>query len=81
MTAGNPPSDRQHLNEDWIRTRRWDIRYGNGNPVTTLDGLAEVLGIDRHEAAHRILTQPFGKAAPQELLDEARQEPGGDPAS
>ncbi|MEV8095259.1 hypothetical protein [Kitasatospora sp. NPDC085879] len=81
MTTGTPPSDQQQLSEDWIRSRRWDIRYANGNPVTTLDGLAEVLGIDRREAARRVLTQPFGKAAPQELLDEANQEPAADPAS
>ncbi|MFI6447793.1 hypothetical protein [Kitasatospora sp. NPDC050543] len=81
MSTGTPPSDRQQLNEDWIRSRRWDIRYANGNPVTTLDGLAEVLGIDRREAARRVLTQPFGKAAPQELLGEAHQEPAADPSS
>lgn len=77
MSTGTPPSDRQHVNEDWIRSRSWDIRYSNGNPVTTLDGLAEVLGIDRQDAARRVLTQPFGKAAPQQLLDEAAQENSG----
>ncbi len=74
MTTGTPPTDQQHLNEDWLRSRRWDIRYPNGKPVTTLDGLAQVLGITRQEAARRILTQPFGKAAPQQLRDEAAQE-------
>ncbi|MFD7450404.1 hypothetical protein [Kitasatospora sp. NPDC059827] len=77
MTTGTP-SNRQHLNEDWLRSRRWDIRYPNGEPVTTLDGLAQVLRVDRQEAARRVLTQPFGKAAPQQLRDEAEQENGGD---
>ncbi|MGX4733149.1 hypothetical protein [Kitasatospora griseola] len=71
MTTGTPPTDRQHLNEDWLRTRRWDIRYPNGKPVDTLDGLAQVLGITRQEAARRVLTQPFGKAAPSALRQEA----------
>ncbi|MFJ4189462.1 hypothetical protein [Kitasatospora sp. NPDC089509] len=70
MTTGTP-SDRQQLNEDWLRSRRWDIRYANGEPVTTLDGLAQVLRIDRQEAARRVLAQPFGKAAPEGLLEEA----------
>ncbi|WP_327074409.1 hypothetical protein OG196_31700 [Kitasatospora purpeofusca] len=74
MTTGTPPNDRQHRNEDWLRSRSWDIRYANGNLVTTLDGLAEVLRIDRMEAARRVLTQPFGQAAPQQLRDEAAQE-------
>ncbi|MFB8235560.1 hypothetical protein ACFC58_03320 [Kitasatospora purpeofusca] len=79
MTTGNPPNDQQHRNEDWLRGRRWDIRYASGEPVTTLDGLAAVLRIDREEAAHRVLTQPFGQAAPQDLLDEARQESADEP--
>ncbi|QKW22264.1 hypothetical protein HUT16_27185 [Kitasatospora sp. NA04385] len=74
MTTGTPPNDRQHLNEDWLRTRRWDVRYPNGEPVDTLDSLAQVLGITRQEAARRVLTQPFGKAAPQQLRDEAEQQ-------
>ncbi|MFJ6773368.1 hypothetical protein ACIQOV_20855 [Kitasatospora sp. NPDC091257] len=71
MTTGTPPSDRQQLNEDWLRSRRWDIRYPNGEPVTTLDGLAQVLRVSRQEAARRVLTQPFGKAAPTGLQREA----------
>ncbi|MFJ8473768.1 hypothetical protein [Kitasatospora sp. NPDC094011] len=58
MTAGTPPSDRQQLNEDWLHSQRWDIRHPNGEPVTTLDGLAQVLRIDRQEAARRVPTQP-----------------------
>ncbi|MFF4819816.1 hypothetical protein ACFY2K_35165 [Kitasatospora sp. NPDC001309] len=77
MTTGTP-SDRQQLNEDWLRSRRWDIRFANGEPVTTLDGLAQVLRVSRQEAASRVLTQPFGKAAPQQLRVEAEQENGGD---
>ncbi|MEV7926149.1 hypothetical protein [Kitasatospora sp. NPDC088779] len=71
MTTGTPPSDRQQLNEDWLRSRRWDIRYANGEPVTTLDGLAQVLRVSREEAARRVLTQPFGKAASDSLRREA----------
>ncbi|MFJ7279371.1 hypothetical protein [Kitasatospora sp. NPDC098663] len=80
MTTGTPPSDRQQLNEDWLRSRRWDIRHPNGEPVTTLDGLAQVLRVSRQEAARRVLTQPFGKAAPQQLRDEAAQQGDGNPA-
>ncbi|WP_371517708.1 hypothetical protein [Kitasatospora sp. NBC_01300] len=77
MTTGTP-SDRQQLNEDWLRSRRWDIRYPNGEPVTTLDGLAQVLRVSRQEAARRILTQPFGKAAPAGLRQEAESLPAED---
>ncbi len=71
MSTGTPPSDRQQLNEDWLRSRRWDIRYANGEPVTTLDGLAQVLRVSRQEAARRVRAQPFGKAAPASLQREA----------
>ncbi|MBO1418017.1 hypothetical protein, partial [Streptomyces sp. FH025] len=62
----------QQLNEDWLRSRSWDIRYPNGEPVTTLDGLAQVLRVPREEAANRLLSQPFGRAAPEGLLEEAK---------
>ncbi|MFJ8043837.1 hypothetical protein ACIRBX_25375 [Kitasatospora sp. NPDC096147] len=74
MTTGTPPSDQQQANEDWLRGRSWDVRYPNGDPVTTLAGLADVLGVGPQEAARRLLSQPFGKAAPRALLDEAREE-------
>ncbi|MFB7126175.1 hypothetical protein [Kitasatospora sp. NPDC056273] len=80
MTTGTP-SDRQQLNEDWLRSRRWDIRYPNGEPVTTLDGLAQVLRVDRQEAARRVLAQPFGKAAPASLRQEAESLPGAERSS
>ena len=62
------------LNEDWLRTVRWDVRDASGQVVTTLDALAKVLGTERAEAAQQLSELPAASAAPQELVDEAQAE-------
>jgi hypothetical protein len=79
------------MNEDWLRTMSWDVRLPDGSPAASLTEVAYALGIDRAEAANRILTQPFGVAAPpaikteaQDLQDAAAKgspDPGADPAA
>jgi hypothetical protein len=70
----------QMLNEDWAKLPAWDVTGPDGEPVTTLDALAEVLGVeDRHAAASELLASPASVSAPAELLAEARAEVNPDP--
>jgi hypothetical protein len=60
------------LNEDWLRSMSWDVRLPDGALAATLTEVAYALAVDRAEAARRILSQPFGKAAPDEIRTEAQ---------
>lgn len=88
--SGAPPAGPEptadNENEDWIRTASWDVRFPDGTPVDTLDGLATVLGTDRDTAAQRVLDLPFGEAAPEAIKTEAQAvrdgtAPGGEPGA
>lgn len=61
-------------NEDWLRTVTWDVTNPDGTFVGTLGELADALQVDRATAAAKVLTLPFGKAAPPELLADAMSE-------
>lgn len=76
--------DNANLNEDWLRTMSWDVRYPNGTLVEDLDGLALVLDLTREQAADMVLDEPMGKAAPATVVQEAKdvragKKPGGEP--
>ena len=68
-----------NLNEDWLRTMSWDIRLPNGSLCMTLNDVAYALGVDKHTAARRILTLPFGEAAPAAVTIEAQSLIDADP--
>jgi hypothetical protein len=77
--AGAPPSrltptQQATGNDDWPKETSWDVTDASGTPVTTLDALAEVLGVDRATAAGALLDSPLGTAAPPELQAEAAEE-------
>lgn len=63
-------------NEDWIKTIAWDVRGPDGQPVTTLADLAEVLGVDEDEAAQQLLDSPAVQSAPEALRTEAQDRVG-----
>jgi hypothetical protein len=65
-----PSLDDSPGNADWLRAS-WDVRGVDGEPVTSLKGLADVMGVDERQAAEQLLAQPFGKAAPAVLRSEA----------
>jgi len=63
------------LNEDWTKLPTWDVTDAAGQPVTTLDALVQVLGMENRAAAAReLLASPAMAAAPAELLAEAEAE-------
>ena len=71
MPTAPSTAQRATENEDWTKVASWDVRHPDGRPVETLDGLAEVLGVDPDEAAQQLVTLPFGQAAPDALYQEA----------
>ena len=62
------------LNEDWSKVTTWDVTDATGALVTTLAGLAEVLDLERADAAQELLASPSRVAAPAELVAEAEAE-------
>lgn len=61
--------------EDWPK-RSWDFWYHSGAPINKLEDLAEVLGMDEPSTVDFLLSNEFGKAAPPELIEEARARAG-----
>lgn len=57
--------------EDWTKTT-WDFNYDDGSPVDDLDDLSLMTNRDKTELARDLLRLPFGKAAPQRLIEEAQ---------
>lgn len=58
--------------EDWPK-QSWDFWNGDGTPVSTLADLEAVTGQSADSLAIDLLRLPFGKAAPRELIQEARR--------
>jgi N12 class adenine-specific DNA methylase len=75
-TSGPTPADVR--NEDWLRTRSWDVRDWNAKPVTTLPVLAKRLGVDEDGAKEWLRTMPAGEAAPKSLRRDAGLKGGGE---
>lgn len=78
-TPGSPQAsltatDQATLNDDWTKVAAWDVTDASGQQVTTLDGLAAVLGTDRTTAATMLLSSPMAASAPPELTAEANEE-------
>lgn len=66
-------------NEDWPKVAAWDVTDDAGNPITDLDGLAALLGMDRTAAANELLGSPVATVAPPALVAEAHAELTPDP--
>ena len=72
LTVTSSPKP-QTYNEDWIKTRSWDVTV-SGMPVTTLDQLHTYLGVDtattsvQKAAVDKFMTLPVWKAAPASLV-------------
>jgi hypothetical protein len=67
--------DKETLNEDWLKTRTWDL-YRVGTLVTTLPDLLWALGVEnkpvaeQKEEVRHATTLPSWEPAPKELKDE-----------
>jgi hypothetical protein len=61
--------ERRTLDEDWLKTRYWDVRNPDGTQVTTLDQLC--YGTVTRESVQEWIALPAWRAAPEELKAEA----------
>lgn len=61
-------TDERVRNEDWLKTRSWDIRNADGSWVTTLAALRAVLGPDM--TVEKFMALPASEAMPAELRAE-----------
>lgn len=59
--------------EDWPKASSWDHWYIDGRPINRLEDLAESLGRGAASVAQDLMTNEWGKAAPPELMAEARR--------
>lgn len=57
--------------EDWPK-QSWDFHNPDGTPVDSLADLEALTGQSADSLAIDLLRLPFGKAAPRELIQEAR---------
>jgi len=63
------------LNDDWLRTMRWDV-FDNNELVTTLDAFISFLGADhktdaeKRDAVRQATELPFYIPAPESLKQE-----------
>lgn len=74
MTEGNLPGQPILTDdtEDWLRARTWDFYdYETGLPIEDLEQAAAQAGADVDTFAADLLRLPFGKAAPQRVIDQA----------
>jgi hypothetical protein len=60
---------RRTLDEDWLKTRYWDVRNPDGTQVTTLDQLCH--GRVTPESVQEWVALPAWRAAPKELKAES----------
>jgi type I restriction enzyme R subunit len=84
-TAGQPNAGSMGYrdapeNEDWIKAGTWDMRNPDRSPVTTMLSYAHITGhSDLKQAAQSFLSTVAAKAAPPQLVSEARNLAVGPP--
>lgn len=58
--------------EDWPKAASWDFFYPDTDrPVDDLEDAAAIAGRDVDDFARDLVRLPFGKAAPQHVIDQA----------
>ena len=70
--AGPPLEPWNDESEDWPK-RTWDFQRVDDTPINNLNELSAATGWAIPELARMLLNEQFGRAAPQELIEEARR--------